>query len=87
MRSQINLNEMMLLAKNFEIINKTSYAFHLFEQKRQNNNMTIISAINSKIEENLNIIIKELKCYNYDKIDHKAFVYPNEHVFDQNFLN
>ena len=82
MHSQINLNEMMSLTKNFEIVNKISYAFRLFEQKRQNNNTTTIFVINSKIEENLNIMIKKFKCYNYDKTDHKAFACFNEHVSD-----
>ena len=73
---------MMSLTKNFEIVNKVLYAFHLFEQKRQNSNTAIVSAINNKIDENLNIIIKKFKCYNCDKTDHKAFVCFNEHVFD-----
>ena len=73
---------MMLLTKNFEIVNKISYAFRSFEQEQQNNNTTIVSVINSKIDENFNIMIKKFKCYNYDKTDHKAFVCFNEHVFD-----
>ena len=32
-------------------------------------------------------MIKKFKCYNYDKTDHKAFVYFNEHVFNQNSSN
>ena len=31
MRSQIDLNEMMSLTKNFEIVNKVSYVFRSFE--------------------------------------------------------
>ena len=76
---------MMSLTKNFETVNKISYAFRLFGQKWQNNNMTTASVINNKIEENFNIMIKKFKCYNYDKTDHKAFAYFNKHVFDQNF--
>ena len=87
MRFQINLNEMMSLTKNFEIVNKISYVFRLFEQERQNNNTTIVFVINSKIDENLNIIIKEFKCYNCDKTDHKTFACFNEHVFDQSSSN
>ena len=87
MRSQINLNEIMSLTKNFKIVNEILYVFHLFEQKRQNSNTTIISAINNKIEENFNVIIKKFKCYNYDKTDHKVFVCFNEHILDQNFSN
>ena len=78
---------MMLLTENFEIVNKISYAFCLFEQERQNSNTTIVSAINSKIDENLNIMIKKFKYYNYDKTDYKTFAYFNEHVSDQNFSN
>ena len=78
---------MMLLTKNFEIINKTLYAFCSFEQKRQNNNTTIAFIINNKIKENLNVMIKKFKYYNCDKTDHKTFVYLNEHVFNQNFSN
>ena len=84
MRSQIDLNEMMSLTKNFETVNKISYAFHSFEQGRQNNNTTTVSAINSKIDENLNIITKKFKCYNCDKTDYKVSACFNEHVFDQN---
>ena len=87
MRSQINLNEMMSLTKNFETVNKISYAFRSFEQKRQNNNTTIAFVINSKTEENFNIIIKKFKCYNYNKTGHKAFACFNEHVLDQNSLS
>ena len=87
MRFQINLNEMMLLTKNFEIVNKISYVFYLFEQKRQSNNTTAASAINNKIKKNLNIMIKKFKCYNYDKTNHKAFVYFNKYVSDQDFSN
>ena len=76
---------MMSLTKNFEIVNKISYVSRSFEQKRQNNNMTTVSVINNKIKENFNIMIKKLKCYNYDKTDHKAFAYFNKHVSDQNF--
>ena len=82
MRSLIDLNEMMSLIKNFEIVNKASYISRSFEQKQQDNNMTIVSAINNKIDENLNIIIKEFKCYNYNKINHKVFACFNEHVFN-----
>ena len=78
---------MMLLTKNFEFVNKVSYVFRLFEQKQQNNNTTAASVINSKIDENFNIIIKKFKCYNYDKTNHKVFAYFNEHVFDQNLSN
>ena len=84
MRSQINLNKMMSLTKNFETVNKISYTFCSFEQKRQNNNTTIVSAINNKIKKIFNVIIKKFKCYNYDKTGHKVFVCFNEHVFDQN---
>ena len=87
MRSQINLNEMMLLTKNFEIVNKILYVFRLFGQEQQNNNTTIVFVINNKIEKNLNVIIKKFKCYNYDKTDHKVFACFNEHVFNQNFSN
>ena len=76
---------MMSLTKNFEIVNKISYVFCSFEQKWQNNNITIVSVINSKIDENLNVMIKKFKCYNCNKTDHKAFVCFNEHVSDQNF--
>ena len=55
MRSQIKLNEMMSLTKNFETVNKISYAFRSFEQERQNNNMTTVFVINNKIEENLTL--------------------------------
>ena len=82
MRLQIDLNKMMSLTENFEIVNKVSYAFHSFEQKQQNNNMTTVSVINNKIDENLNVMIKKFKCYNYDKTDHKAFACFNEHVLD-----
>ena len=82
MRFQINLNKMMSLTENFEIVNKISYVSCLFEQKRQNNNTTIAFVINSKIEENFNVMIKEFKCYNCDKIGHKVFVCFNEHVSD-----
>ena len=85
MRLQIDLSEMMSLTENFETVNKISYAFRLFEQKRQNNNTTTVSVINSKIDENLNVMIKKFKCYNCDKTDHKALACFNEHVFDQNF--
>ena len=78
---------MMLLTKNFEIVNKISYAFYSFGQERQDNNTTIAFAINSKIEKNLNIMIKKFKCYNCDKTDHKAFTCFNEHVSDQNSSN
>ena len=87
MRLQINLNEMMLLTKNFETVNKVSYAFRSFEQERQNSNTTTASVINNKIKENFNVMIKEFKCYNCDKINHKVFIYSNKHVFDQNFSN
>ena len=87
MRSQINLNEMMSLTKNFETVNKISYVFRLFEQKRQNSNTTIVSVINNKIDENFNVMIKKFKCYNCDKIDYKAFACLNEHVFNQNSSN
>ena len=82
MHFQINLNEMMSLTENFETVNKISYVFRLFGQERQSNNTTIISVINNKIEENLNIIIKKFKCYNYDKTGHKVFVCLNKHVSD-----
>ena len=82
MRFQINLNEMMSFTKNFEIVNKISYVFRSFEQGRQNNNTTIVFVINNKIEENLNIMIKKFKCYNYDKTNHKAFACFNKHVFN-----
>ena len=82
MRPQINLNEMMSLTKNFETVNKILYVFRSFEQKRQNNNTTIVFAINNKIEENLNVMIKKFKYYNYNKTDHKAFACLNEHIFD-----
>ena len=78
---------MMSLTKNFEIVNKVSYVFHLFGQERQNSNTTVVSAINSKIDENLNIMIKKFKCYNCDKTDHKVFACFNEHVLDQNSSN
>ena len=73
---------MILLTKNFETVNKILYTSRLFEQKQQNNNTIIISAINNKIEENLNIIIKKLKCYNCNKTDHKAFACFNEYIFN-----
>ena len=82
MRSQINLNEMMSLTKNFKIVNKILYAFRAFEQKRQNNNTTTVFVINSKIEKNFNIMIKKFKCYNCDKINYKDFACFNEHVFN-----
>ena len=82
MRSQINLNEMMSLTKNFETVNKVSYASRLFEQERQNSNTTAVFVINNKIDENLNIMIKKFKCYNCDKTDHKASACSNEHVSD-----
>ena len=72
----------MSLTKNFEIVNKILYAFRSFEQERQNSNITIAFAINSKIEENFNVIIKKFKYYNCDKTNYKAFVYFNEHVLD-----
>ena len=78
---------MISLTENFEIVNKILYVFRSFEQKRQNNNATIIFIINNKIKENLNIIIKKFKCYNCDKTDHKVFVCSNKHISDQNFLN
>ena len=87
MRFQINLNEMMSLTKNFEIVNKISYTFCSFEQKRQNNNITTVFVINNKIDKNFNIIIKKFECYNCDKTDHKTFACFNEHVFDQNSSN
>ena len=87
MRSQINLNEMILLTKNFEIVNKISYVFRSFEQERKNNNTTTVFVINNKIDGNFNIIIKKFKCYNCDKTDHKIFVCFNEHVSDQNSLD
>ena len=73
---------MMSLTKNFETVNKILYVFRSFGQKRQNNNTTIVSVINNKIEENFNVMIKKFKCYNYDKTDHKTFVCFNEHVLD-----
>ena len=76
---------MMSLTKNFEIVNKISYIFRLFEQERQGSNTTTVSVINNKIEKNLNIIIKKFKCYNCDKTDYKAFACFNEHISDQNF--
>ena len=82
MRSQINLNEIMSLTKNFEIVNKILYAFRSFEQRRQNNNTSTASVINNKIDKNFNIMIKKFKCYNYDKTGHKAFACFNKHVFD-----
>ena len=78
---------MMLLTKNFEIVNKISYAFCSFEKERQNSNTTTVFVINNKIDENLNIIIKKFKCYNCDKTGHKVFACFNKHVFDQNFSN
>ena len=78
---------MMSLTKNFETVNKILYVFRSFKQERQNNNTTILSVINGKIDENLNIIIKKFKYYNCNKIDHKVFVYFNEHVSDQNSSN
>ena len=72
----------MSLTKNFKTVNKISYIFHLFKQERQSNNTTIVSAINNKIQKNLNIIIKKFKCYNCDKINYKAFDCFNEHVFN-----
>ena len=74
----------MSLTKNFETVNKISYVFRLFKQKRQNSNTTIVFVINNKIEENLNVMIKKFKCYNYDKTDYKAFACFNEHVLNQN---
>ena len=82
MRSQINLNEMMSLTKNFEIINKILYAFHSFEQEQQSNNTTIVFVINNKIEKNLNIIVKKFKCYNCNKTGHKVFAYFNKYIFN-----
>ena len=87
MHSQINLNEMMSLTKNFKTVNKISYVSRSFEQERQNNNTTTVSTINSKIEKNLNIMIKKFKYYNYDQTNHKAFVYSNKYVFNQNSSN
>ena len=87
MRFQIDLNKMMSLTKNFETVNKISYVFRSFGQRRQNNNTTTVFVINSKTEENLNIMIKKFKCYNCDKTNHKAFAYLNEHVFDQSSSN
>ena len=78
---------MMLLTKNFKIVNKILYVFCLFEQRRQSNNITITFVINNKIKKIFDIIIKKFKCYNYDKTNHKVFVYFNEHVFNQNFSN
>ena len=83
MRFQIDLNEMMSLTENFEIVNKILYAFRSFGQKRQSSNTAVASVINSKTERNLNVMIKEFKCYNCDKTGHKAFACFNEHVFDQ----
>ena len=77
----------MSLTKNFETVNKILYTFRSFEQERQNNNTTAVSATNSKIEKNFNIMIKKFKCYNYDKTDHKTFACFNEHVFNQNSSN
>ena len=85
MHSQINLNEMMSLTKNFETVNKISYVFRSFEQERQNSNTTVVSVINNKTDENFNVIIKKFKCYNYDKTDHKVLACFNEHVSDQSF--
>ena len=84
MRLKINLNEMMSLTKNFETVNKISYASCSFEQERQSSNTTIASAINNKINKNFNVMIKKFKCYNCNKTDHKVFVCFNEHVSDQN---
>ena len=78
---------MISLIKNFKSVNKISYVFYLFEQEKQNSNITIVFAINNKIEENLNIIIKKLKFYNYDKTDYKVLVYFNEYVFNQDYSN
>ena len=78
---------MILLTKNFKIVNKILYVFRSFEQKRQNNNTTIVFVINNKIKENFNIIIKKFKCYNCNKINHKTFACFNKHVFNQNSLN
>ena len=78
---------MMSLIKNFETVNKVLYAFRLFEQKRQNNNITTVFVINNKIDENFNVMIKKFKCYNCDKIDYKAFACLNEYVFNQNSSN
>ena len=76
---------MMSLTKNFEIVNKISYVSRSFEQERQSSNTTAAPVINNKIDENLNVMIKELKCYNCDKTDHKALACLNEHVSDQDF--
>ena len=73
---------MMSLTKNFETVNKILYIFRLFKQEQQNNNTTTVSAINNKIDENFNVIIKKFKYYNYNKTDHKAFAYLNKHVFN-----
>ena len=78
---------MMSLTENFETVNKILYVSRSFEQKRQDNNITIAFVINSKIEENLNIMIEKFKCYNYDKTDHKVLACFNEHVSDQNSSN
>ena len=77
----------MSLTENFETVNKILYVFRLFEQERQNSNTMTVFVINNKIEENLNIMIKKFKCYNYDKTGHKVFACLNEHVSDQNFSN
>ena len=87
MRSQINLNEIISLTKNFKIVNKISYVFHLFKQERQSNNTTTVSVINNKIDEHFNVMIKKFKCYNCDKTGHKIFACLNEHVSDQDFSN
>ena len=44
--------------------------------------MTIVFIINNKINENLNVIIKKFKCYNYDKTNYKVFACFNEYVFN-----
>ena len=80
MRPQIDLNEMMSLAENFETVNKASYASRPSGQGRQGSNTAAAPATNSKTDGNLNAMTKEPKCYNCGKTGHKAPACPNEHV-------
>ena len=74
-KSNMKLDELMIMTKTFEVIHNSS---SIREHNKKSNN--IIASIDENVNENLNAMKKDSKCYNCEDSSHKSFECINPYV-------
>ena len=74
-KSNMKLNELMIITKTFEVIYNSS---SIREHNKKSNN--IIAFIDENINKNLNAMKKNFKCYNYKDSSHKSLECINSYI-------